>query len=477
MLSREIGSIDIGKLCEINEHLGIKQEKVDFFRPPAEYILHLASFYLKVDLVREDKLKVFPKMPKKDPNSFLFALAINGDGAPAIGMTILVSLLNVGERLPSSKEQFLLFGGNVEENSDAVIKFLKILVKDLKYLESKVFEIENGVNKVKVEFKNAELPNYMKMLSFLAGELPNSATYFTSFANVNQSEANDYKKTFGISPKHIWKPFAYPKRVEDATKVEAKRKLLEKEKCLESTKHKKLLAYSGKELKSRQFHFPLIEHYVDVTKAEPLHLKNNTIKEHFMVLFKIAMGQMSSGSGVKCFSEIPADSLFIKFVDFLRKEMGCNFLATKIKRWFNHNGGKYERICIWGFMYLKHFPSLIKMLFVNVTNKAIKKRLIEVHLQSVYLRKVLSYTVRITDFSVEDLNLMKKTAKDLLKICCMFDSKISPSLWTVCNASPVHAEICLSNYGFGLGCNTMEGRKQKHQMIAKYSENTTPQNR
>ena len=335
--------------------------------------------------------------------------------------------------------------------------------------------------KVKVEFK--ELPNDMKMLSFLAGELPNSATYFTTFANVNQSEANDYTKTFGISPKHIWKPFAYSKRVEDATKVEEKRKLLEKEKCLESTKLKKLLAYIGKELKSRQFHFPLIEHYVDVAKAEPLHLKNNTIKERFMILFKIAIGQMSSGSGVKCFSEIPADSLFIKFVDFLRKEMGCNFLATKIKRWFNDNGGKYEKEFAFtfrgkeSFLYMKHFPSLIKMLFVNVTNKAIKKRLIEVHLQSVYLRKVLSYTVRITDFSVEDLNLMKKTAKDLFKICCMFDSKISPSLWTVCNASPVHAEICLTNYGFGLGCNTMEGREQKHQMIAKYSENTAPQNR
>ena len=155
-----------------------------FFRPPAEYILHLASFNLTIDLVREDKLKVFSKMPKKDPDSFLFALAI-GDGAPAISMAILVFFLNIGERLPSTKEQFLLFEGNVEENFDAGVKVLKILVKDLKYLESKVFENENGAKKGKVEFKFTELPNGRRMLSFLTGELPHSATYFTTFANVN----------------------------------------------------------------------------------------------------------------------------------------------------------------------------------------------------------------------------------------------------------------------------------------------------
>ena len=83
----------------------------------------------------------------------------------------------------------------------------------------------------------------------------------------------------------------------------------------------------------------------------------------------------------------------------------------------------------------------------------------------------------MADFSAEDLNLVKKTTKNLFKTCCMFDLKISPSLWTFCNASPVHTESCLTNYGFGLGYNTMEDRKQKHQMIAKYSGNTTPQNR
>ena len=62
--------------------------------------------------------------------------------------------------------------------------------------------MENATKKVKVEFKITELPNDMKMLPFLAGELSNSASYFTTFANVNQSKANDYKNLFGISSQH-----------------------------------------------------------------------------------------------------------------------------------------------------------------------------------------------------------------------------------------------------------------------------------
>ena len=42
---------------------------------------------------------------------------------------------------------------------------------------------------------------------------------------------------------------------------------MEKEKCLESTKHKNFLAYIVKGFKSQQFHFPLIEHYIDVKKT------------------------------------------------------------------------------------------------------------------------------------------------------------------------------------------------------------------
>ena len=76
-------------------------------------------------------------------------------------------------------------------------------------MNSNIFEIATHSGIHKVEFKLAELPNNMKMVAFLAGELSNAATYFCTFANVRRNEANDCKKTFGEEPKNYWKPFTH----------------------------------------------------------------------------------------------------------------------------------------------------------------------------------------------------------------------------------------------------------------------------
>ena len=57
-----------------------------------------------------------------------FTINICGDGAPSTGMSVLVSFLNVGERIPSRGKQFLLFEADVEENLEIVPKFLRNLV-------------------------------------------------------------------------------------------------------------------------------------------------------------------------------------------------------------------------------------------------------------------------------------------------------------------------------------------------------------
>ena len=156
----------------------------------------------------------------------------------------------------------------------------------IKYLESELFEIDICDKKFKVEFKMSELLNDMEMLAFLAGELSNAATYFSKFANVKKSDANDYKKTFGYGQGNHWKPFLYEKRARDSAKVVGKRNLLEKKTISKANCHKQLTHFIAIELQSRQMQVPLVEHYIDVAKCEPLRLKNNVIKERFMVFFK-----------------------------------------------------------------------------------------------------------------------------------------------------------------------------------------------
>ena len=170
----------------------------------------------------------------------------------------------------------------------------------------------------------------MKMLAFLAGELSNAATYFCTFANVKRDEANEFQKTFGESIGNYWKPFTYEKRVQDAIKVEAKLRQLEVKRCSPGTLHGKILTYISHELKSRQYKYPLMEEFIDLDKAEPLHLKNNVVKERFMILFKLCVSQCHFSSA-KSFKDISNDNLFSKFVNFVRKSMGCNFLAKNLK--------------------------------------------------------------------------------------------------------------------------------------------------
>ena len=63
--------------------------------------------------------------------------------------------------------------------------------------------------------------------------------------------------------------------------------------------------------------------------------------------------------------------------------MGCNFLSTKIKRWFtNDNSGKSEREFSFrfrgkeSFQFMQIFPALTLMIFESgVINKELKLRL------------------------------------------------------------------------------------------------------
>ena len=72
-------------------------------------------------------------------------------------------------------------------------------------------------------------------------------------------------------------------------------------------------------------------------------------------------------------------------------------------------------------MYLKHFRILVQMLIVNISDKGVLIRLREIHFQSIYFHYILSYSIRISDFSQIDLDEIKREAHLLFKACCLFD--------------------------------------------------------
>ena len=143
----------------------------------------------------------------------------------------------------------------------------------------------------KIEFKVTELPNDIKMLSYLGGELSNASKYFSTFVNVKSADSNDFRKIFDVSKTCFWKPFPYEKRVFDAEKALRKYEELQKSNLVQSTKRNKLRSFISNELKSRQLEFSLIGKFIDMAKAEPLHVKNNTVKELFTCLFRTCVSQ------------------------------------------------------------------------------------------------------------------------------------------------------------------------------------------
>ena len=66
-----------------------------YYRNIAEYAIRLATFYLNANERRVDKLKCFDSIQKKKNDSFIFAMAFGGDGAPGSGLSFLLSFLNV----------------------------------------------------------------------------------------------------------------------------------------------------------------------------------------------------------------------------------------------------------------------------------------------------------------------------------------------------------------------------------------------
>jgi hypothetical protein len=289
-----VNSVDIGELKEIPRARKSKFDKGKYqqtedgetgdLHPPVagcyrdleSFLIKLAGLYLVIDSKRPGFFTWFGL----EKGSFLVALG--ADEAPFgkhnEATSWLLSFLNVGERVASCDENHLIFGANCPEEHPSIIEYGKQLRKYIEKIEKSSYVIENQ----RVTF--ALLPADMKWLLFISGELPNSAKYFSSFADVSADNIQVMGSTCGGSGDYF-KPWNYNDRVKVAQKVEEFKRKLTPKQLSARTKVTELISSQ----KSRQEFEPILGPFVDKALAEPLHLANNNWQFLFTELFTFVL--------------------------------------------------------------------------------------------------------------------------------------------------------------------------------------------
>ena len=465
-----IKSIEIGKLYDVREMLcdGLEEsEKVNGCYRELGVFLKLAEFYLN-----SNKYNI---LTFNEPNTF--HIALGGDGAPFgkddTACSWLVSFLNIGHHILSRNENFLLFGANCSENSLPVTRFIAKLMTDIHHIQNNSYSLSCKGEPVSVKFAIAELPNDMKMLAFLAGELTNSATYFSTFADVSKDNIVHCRGTFGPNPTDTLKPWPYKNRLKVAEAASKFRKKLNPN-VTSKTNRNKVTTFIANQ-KSRQEFIPLVGDLISKAHIEPLHLKNNACALAHRFLLKIAISWSNLSTCISNFSQVPPQSLFFKYVDSLKSQCGLNRLAKRIIRWFNGTGangkdfdyrftGKDSR------MFLHNFMFLIGILESQSKSQQAKK-VTHIHAYlCLCLHNAVSLFSRV-NISGEEVSELKTHCRNFYRGYCLY-LNVNPTVWSLGNVVPVHTEEMKMIYGLGLGLNSMEGRESKHIAIAKYCANT-----
>ena len=276
-----VNSIDIGELKDIprakksaldkqlyqqsdDEDSGLHAAVSGCYRDLESFLLKLASLYLVIDNARPGFLNWFG-LPKGT-----FQVSLGADGAPFgkynQATAWLISFLNVGDRVASCNENHLICGANCSEEHPSMVEYGKIVRKEIEIIQRKSYLIEGMC----VTFSFELMPADMKWLAFISGELPNSATYFSSFANVSGPEKGKMGQTCGMHDDYF-KPWNYQKRLQIVKRVEQHKSKLTQKQLVGRTKVTEFIASQ----KSRQEFEPILGPYIDKAVVEPLHLANN----------------------------------------------------------------------------------------------------------------------------------------------------------------------------------------------------------
>ena len=339
LMSHNIRNIDIGEVLSL-ESLAKKLSVVavsGVHRPLMPFLLQLADLYVSL---HEKTPCLHWFMEEKDT----LYVAMGADGAPFgkddTATAYLVSFLNFLQRVQSCNDNHLLLGANCGEDHPLMKAYTCHLRKEMDEIEGKPLSTLQGKE---VVFKFELISADMKWMSSHSGELNNCATYFSSLANVSQTNKCTTGGTIGDSTA-TWQPWDYKKRLEVALKVEAFKKRLRDPTGKQRGDVTKFISQN----KSRQEFVPPIGKYVDLFKAEPLHNTNNAWQHWFSIALAIAM-QYTNQKNLREASvvgDLPINSPLVLFLNCVKETLKCGRLHKNVLRWFSEKRKKGDSVFI-----------------------------------------------------------------------------------------------------------------------------------
>ena len=158
-----------------------------------------------------------------------------------------------------------------------MVEYGKQIRKGIERVEKKVYVIDG----ISATFSFELVPSDMKWLAFISGELPNSARYFLSFANVLKDDIAKVGCTYG-GPSDEFQPWDYKSRVKFANSAAKFKTKLTQKQLVARTKVTEFIANQKSRLELEQ----ILGQVIDKGFAEPLHLANNNCQFLFLEFFE-----------------------------------------------------------------------------------------------------------------------------------------------------------------------------------------------
>ena len=287
------------------------------------------------------------------------------------------------------------------------------------------------------------------MLAELAGELSNSATYPTTFGNVQRKDLLLISGRYGVT----WTPWSYDKRIRDAHKVsDFKKKVTDRPKVTQ------FIAC----LKSRQEHIPLIGKYVDfATKPEPLHAKNNACQQLNKAIFKEAMALTDPKvlSKVTTVTDLPENAPLARYFTALKTQVKAGKLYQCVARWFaeHRKAGSDLDVRFTGedsLNFCQNFTHLLTAVMPN-SEEHTAKSLLKVAVLTFVGNRLRKCVALFSKFKLaqDELEELETCAREYFNCNALF-LHCTRTQWLIGYVIPTCTQELVDKYGYGLGLNT-----------------------